>query len=158
MRALFATMQAGRLKYISTYASMFVRLCDEQRMGHLEDTASSSSVKPYLRIPSYVKENPKIEAELKRIKDGGRTYDSARYMAPFILLLSVTVSLGTFHSVITSLGTFRLVIVCRGVHDGCLPYHCCIHTCGSYYRLVMWQKQDVYPQTPRNQKRYAAAM
>ena len=73
-------LQTGRLKYISSYASVLVRLCDEQRMGHLQHAAWSGSAKPYLRLPPYVKETPRVEAELKKSKEAGRTYDNARWV------------------------------------------------------------------------------
>ena len=58
---------------------MLVRLCDEQRMGHLQHAAWSGSAKPYLRLPPYVRETPRVEAELKKSKEAGRTYDNARW-------------------------------------------------------------------------------
>lgn len=72
--------QTGRLKYISSYASVLVRLCDEQRMGHLQHAAWSGSAKPYLRLPPYVRETPRVEAELKKTKEASRTYDNARWL------------------------------------------------------------------------------
>eukprot|EP00884_Botryococcus_braunii_P012947 jgi/Botrbrau1/21653/Bobra.43_1s0053.2 len=77
--ALATAVKAGRLKLSPSNASVFVRLMDDQRAGHFEERADATScVKPFLRLPSYAQNQPRLLAELRRDMPCSRTYDMVR--------------------------------------------------------------------------------
>lgn len=71
-------LQAGRLKVVESHASVYVRVCDAQRMGSVEGPANEAGAQPFLREPSYVQEGSRVQYDMQTVKTGGRTYDNAR--------------------------------------------------------------------------------
>jgi len=71
-------LQAGRLKVVESHASVYVRVCDAQRMGSVEGPANEAGAQPFLRVPPYVQEGSRVQYDMQTVKTGGRTYDNAR--------------------------------------------------------------------------------
>ncbi|KAL0028702.1 hypothetical protein WJX79_000762 [Trebouxia sp. C0005] len=76
--ALIAALKAGRLKVVESHASVYVRVCDAQRMGSVEGPANEAGAQPFLRVPPYVQEGSRVQYDMQTVKTGGRTYDNAR--------------------------------------------------------------------------------
>ncbi|KAK9815471.1 hypothetical protein WJX72_004235 [[Myrmecia] bisecta] len=76
--AVADNLKAGRLKYLVSNGSVFVRLMDDQRAGQLDDRADSTAAKTQLRFPTYLADMPRLLLEFTREARGGRTYDNAR--------------------------------------------------------------------------------
>lgn len=72
-------MQAGRMQLVQSNASVYVRVCDAQRMGSLEGAANEGQAENLLYRPSYVQEGSRLQRDMRLVKSGGRTYDNARY-------------------------------------------------------------------------------
>lgn len=88
-----AAMQAGRLKVVESHASVYVRVCDAQRMGSVEGPANEAAAQPFLRLPSYVQEGSRVQYDMQTLKTGGRTYDNARWVPSASLYLQEGFSL-----------------------------------------------------------------
>ena len=88
-----AAMQAGRLKVVESHASVYVRVCDAQRMGSVEGPANEAAAQPFLRMPSYVQEGSRVQYDMQTLKTGGRTYDNARWVSCASLYLQEGFSL-----------------------------------------------------------------
>ncbi|DBA83915.1 TPA: hypothetical protein ACH3X1_006417 [Trebouxia sp. C0004] len=76
--ALIAALKAGRLKVVESHASVYVRVCDAQRMGSVQGPANEAGAQPFLRVPPYVQEGSRVQYDMQTVKTGGRTYDNAR--------------------------------------------------------------------------------
>lgn len=86
-------LQAGRLKLVESTASVYVRLCDAQRMGSVEGPANEAAAQPFLKLPPYIQEGSRIQYDMQTMKTAGRTYDNAR-----CALLSICVDAILFES------------------------------------------------------------
>lgn len=75
-------LQAGRLKLVESIASVYVRLCDAQRMGSVEGPANEAAAQPFLKLPPYIQEGSRIQYDMQTMKTAGRTYDNARCASP----------------------------------------------------------------------------
>lgn len=76
-------LQAGRLKLLESMASVYVRLCDAQRMGSVEGPANEAAAQPFLKMPPYIQEGSRIQYDMQTMKTAGRTYDNARWGSPY---------------------------------------------------------------------------
>lgn len=66
------------MQLVQSNASVYVRLCDTQRMGSIEVAANEGPAENLLYRPSYVQDGSRLDRDLRTIKTGGRTYDNAR--------------------------------------------------------------------------------
>ena len=71
-------VQAGRLKLVESHASVYVRVCDSQRMGSVEGPANEAGAQAFLQLPPYVQDGSRVQSDMQTMRTGGRTYDNAR--------------------------------------------------------------------------------
>ena len=67
---------------MESHASVYVRLCDAQRMGSVEGPANEAGAQLFLQLPPYVQEGSRLQTDMQTVRTGGRTYNNARYAVP----------------------------------------------------------------------------
>lgn len=67
------------MQLVQSNASVYVRVCDTQRMGSLEVAANEGQAENLLYRPSYVQDGSRLQRDMRLVKSGGRTYNNARY-------------------------------------------------------------------------------